>query len=157
MDLYSFPNSQGYIAMIVCIFKKITAVLLLLVLILTAGCVNDETETSPQDGAAVYQKITAEQAREMMGGDETFFLLDVRTDDEYLERRIDGSVLIPHLEIRERAPDALPDKEAIILIYCRSGARSAAAANELIEMGYTNVYDFGGIVDWTHETTSGVQ
>ena len=143
--------------MIVRILKKITAVLLLVVLILTAGCANDATETSPQDSVAAYQRITAEQAKEMMGGDEPFILLDVRTDDEYLERRIDGSVLIPHLEIRERAPDALPDKEAIILIYCGSGARSAAAANELIEMGYTNVYDFGGIVDWTYETTSGAQ
>ena len=124
---------------------------------LTAGCVDDDTKTSPQDSAAEYQKITAEQAKTMMDDAESFVLLDVRSDDEYRERRIDGAILIPHLEIRERAPDELPGKDAIILVYCRSGVRSAAAANELIEMGYTNVYDFGGILDWTYETTSGEQ
>jgi rhodanese-related sulfurtransferase len=79
-------------------------------------------------------------------------LLDVRTSEEYKEKRIEGAVLIPDYEINDRAAAALPDKDAAILIYCRSGRRSASVAHELIEMGYTNVYDFGGINDWPYET-----
>jgi rhodanese-related sulfurtransferase len=90
----------------------------------------------------------------MMESDEAFILLDVRTDEEYREKRIDGSVLIPDYEIGSRAEAELPDKDALILIYCRSGRRSANVANELIAMGYTNVYDFGGIIDWFYETVN---
>ena len=139
------------------LFTRIVPVLFLAALMLTAGYISGETDTSPQSGAAVYRKITAERAKEMMDGDERFILLDVRTDAEFRERRINGAVLIPHLEIRERAPDELPDKDALIMVYCLRGARSAAAANELVGMGYTNVYDLGGIVDWKYETAGGAQ
>ena len=102
-----------------------------------------------------YQKITATEAKEMMDSGRPFVLLDVRTEPEYLARRIDGSLLIPDYAIRERAAAELPDKSALILIYCRSGRRSASAANELIRMGYTDVYDFGGIIEWPFDTVSG--
>jgi len=107
-------------------------------------------------GVVMYQKITANEAKAMMDSGKPFVLLDVRTDAEYAEKRIDGARLIPDFAIRERAAAELPDKSALILVYCRSGRRSASAANELIRMGYTNVYDFGGILEWPFDTVSGV-
>jgi rhodanese-related sulfurtransferase len=105
--------------------------------------------------AAEYHKITAEEAKEILdeGGDNTV-LLDVRTEEEFQENRIEGAVLLPDNEIGERALDELPDKNARILVYCRSGVRSKKAANELVEMGYKRVYDFGGILDWPYETVN---
>ncbi len=102
-----------------------------------------------------YRKITAEEAKTMMAEMQNFILLDVRTDVEYKENRIDGAILIPDTEMSTRAETELPDKNALILVYCRSGRRSQDAANELVKMGYTNVYDFGGIIDWPFETMSG--
>ena len=103
---------------------------------------------------SVYIKISVEQAREIMET-EKYILLDVRTEDEYRESRIEGAILIPDYEITERAEFELPDKNALILIYCRSGRRSANVAEKLINMGYMNIYDFGGILDWTYETING--
>ena len=91
----------------------------------------------------------------MMNESKPYILLDVRTDEEFKEKRIDGAILIPNYEIKERAIAELPDKSILILIYCRSGRRSADAAKALIDMGYTNVYDFGGINDWPYDTVSG--
>ena len=136
---------------------RIVSVLILAALIYTTGCQNDEIKINTQEGTAIYHKITAGQAKGIMDGDETFILLDVRTDGEYRERHIGGAVLIPHTEIKDRAPDELPDKETLILVYCRSGVRSAEAANLLVDMGYTTVYDFGGILDWIYETVSGAE
>jgi rhodanese-related sulfurtransferase len=76
-------------------------------------------------------------------------LLDVRTEEEYLEGRLSGAVLMPDFEVRERAPLELPDKDVLILVYCRSGVRSARAAQELVDMGYTRVYDMGGALGWS--------
>ena len=103
---------------------------------------------------AVYRKISAGEARKIMESADDFILLDVRTDEEYKEKRIDRAILIPNYELANRAELELPDKKAVILIYCRSGRRSASAAKELVNMGYTNVYDFGGINDWPYETTN---
>ena len=90
-----------------------------------------------------------------MDSGKPFVLLDVRTEGEYAVKRIDGARLIPDYAIRERAAAELQDKSALILVYCRSGRRSANAAHELIRMGYTNVYDFGGLNGWQFETVSG--
>lgn len=98
-----------------------------------------------------YQKITAEEAKEMMQADKNYIILDVRTLEEYNEGHIKGATLLADNEFKEKAESTLPHKEATILVYCRSGRRSAAAARELINMGYTNVYDFGGIIDWPYE------
>lgn len=97
-----------------------------------------------------YRKINAEEAKKMMDDGEAWILLDVRTQEEYSDRRIDGARLIPDYEIKGRAEAELPDKNARILVYCRSGRRSAQAAKDLAEMGYTKVYDFGGIIDWPY-------
>lgn len=102
--------------------------------------------------SAEYRKITSEQAYEMMNSDKDYILLDVRTQEEYDEIRIDGALLIPDFEITDKAAQMLPDTDAVILVYCRSGRRSEGAAKKLVEMGYTNIYDFGGIIDWPYET-----
>jgi rhodanese-related sulfurtransferase len=91
----------------------------------------------------------------MMEETADFILLDVRTDSEYREAHIPGSRLIPDYEISARAASELPDKNAVILVYCRSGHRSAGAARNLAKMGYTKIYDLGGIMNWPYETVSG--
>lgn len=98
-----------------------------------------------------YQKISAEEAKEMMKEDKDYVILDVRTLNEYNEGHIEGAVLLPDYEIQNQAEIVLDNKENVILVYCRSGKRSEAAAKELIEMGYTHVYDLGGIMDWPYE------
>jgi len=97
-----------------------------------------------------YQKISAKEAHSMMSELEDFILLDVRTNDEYKERHIEGAVLIPVQELGTRAETELPDKLKVIFVYCRSGRRSADAARQLVKMDYKNVYDFGGINDWPY-------
>ena len=82
-------------------------------------------------------------------------LLDVRTEQEYQEKHIPGAILIPVQEIENRATSELPDKNVVIFVYCRSGARSANAAKILVGKGYTHIYDIGGIIDWPYETVSG--
>ena len=102
----------------------------------------------------MYKRITAEEAFNMMQNSKEYILLDVRTEEEFNSEHIEGAILIPDNEISNRAADELPDKNALILIYCRSGRRSEIAARELINMGYTNTYDFGGILTWPYPTTS---
>lgn len=82
-------------------------------------------------------------------------LLDVRTQEEYDTQHIEGATLLTDSEIAERAADVLPNKDAVILVYCRSGRRSAASSQQLAELGYTNVYDFGGIIDWPYGVVTG--
>jgi len=101
-----------------------------------------------------YSRITQEQAKEMMDN-EDIIILDVRTAEEHAEVRIPNSVLLPLDEIKIRAHEVLPDKSAKILVHCRSGARSLAATKELAEMGYTNLNEFGGILEWKYETIKG--
>ena len=109
------------------------------------------TETN---APAIYRRIGAVDAKVMMDSGEPYILLDVRTLEEYTESRIEGATLIPYDEITARAESELPDKTALILIYCRSGRRSATAAETLVGMGYTNVFDFGGILDWPYDTVT---
>ena len=103
-------------------------------------------------GRAEYHKISAQEAKRMMSELKDFILLDVRTAGEYKAQRIEGAILIPDNEIKNRAENELPEKNKIILVYCRSGRRSENAARILVSLGYNNVYDFGGIMDWPYET-----
>lgn len=96
--------------------------------------------------------ISQEAAKEIMDTKECI-ILDVRTPEEFAEGHIPGAILIPDYEIAEKAPNILTDKDALILVYCRSGRRSKNAANQLVDMGYTNIKEFGGIIDWPYETT----
>ena len=128
---------------------------ILLILIFTMFlCSCDVNNMEDNTIEPIYRKISAEEAREIMESSDDYILLDVRTEEEYREKRIDGAILIPDYEMTDRAVSELPDKNAVILIYCRSGQRSANAAKKLVQIGYTNIYDFGGIIDWPYETTS---
>ena len=107
------------------------------------------------DGSGVkntYEQITPQQAKEIMDTESNYVILDVRTHDEYMDGHIPGAVLIPDYDIVNRAEKELPDKDQLILVYCRSGRRSKLAAEKLAELGYTNVKEFGGIIDWPYET-----
>lgn len=95
--------------------------------------------------------ITAQEAKSIMDSQEDYVLLDVREQEEYEEGHIEGAILIPYGSIGELAENALPDRDRTILVYCRSGRRSAIAAEELVKLGYTDVRDFGGIMDWPYE------
>ena len=97
-------------------------------------------------------RITAEDAKKIMDSGNEYVILDVRTQEEYDEKHIPDSVLIPDYEIEEQAEKVLTDKDQTILVYCRSGNRSRTASEKLISMGYTDVKDFGGINDWPYET-----
>ena len=95
--------------------------------------------------------ITAQEAKMVMDSRTGYIILDVRTQQEYEEGHIPGAILIPDSEIRDRAEAELPDKDQLILVYCRSGRRSKLAAEALVELGYTNIMEFGGIIDWPYE------
>lgn len=137
------------------------AILLIGSLTLT-GCssieqTTDETNnTSPSvtASASAYDKITAEDAKKMMDESKDVILLDVRTEEEYKESHIEGAILIPDYEVADKALEQLKDKDATILVYCRSGRRSALAAQALYDLGYTSIYDFGGIIDWPYDVVT---
>ena len=95
--------------------------------------------------------ITAEEARQIMDSEEGYVILDVRTQEEYDQGHIPGAILIPNTEIEARAEQELPDKDQLILVYCRSGRRSKLAADILVSLGYTDIREFGGIIDWPYE------
>ena len=95
--------------------------------------------------------ITAEEAKKLMDTEEGYIILDVRTQKEFDEKHIPGAILIPDYEIRGRAGEVLTDKDQLILVYCRSGRRSRNVAASLVELGYTNIREFGGIIDWPYE------
>ena len=96
--------------------------------------------------------ITAQEAKQIMDSEEGYIILDTRTQEEYDEGHIPGAIVIPHDEITDRAEEELPDKDQLLLVYCRSGRRSKLAAEALVELGYTNIKEFGGIIDWPYET-----
>ena len=102
--------------------------------------------------ASTYEQITAEQAKTIMDTEKDYVIIDARTEEEFAEGHIENAILIPEYEIKERAEKELPDKEQLILVYCRSGRRSKIASEELVKLGYTNVKEFGGIIDWPYET-----
>ena len=120
----------------------------LMALLLLAGCgAQSEEET--------YRQINAEKAAAMMEEESGYIILDVRTAQEYSEKHIPGAINIPNETIGTEDIPELPDKEQLILVYCRSGNRSKQASEKLVKLGYTNIVEFGGINDWTGETVSG--
>lgn len=120
--------------------------LLLAVMMLTA-CGQDKENGQ----GAVYVNITAEEAKQIMDTEEGYIILDARTQEEYDEGHIPGAIVISHEEITEKAEEMLTDKNQLILVYCRSGRRSKITAEALVELGYTNIKEFGGIIDWPYE------
>lgn len=98
----------------------------------------------------MYKQITAEDAKRIIDSGEECVILDVREQEEFDEGHIAGAILIPHEKISEKAEEMMPDKDKQILVYCRSGRRSKIAAEALAELGYTDIKEFGGIIDWTY-------
>ena len=122
---------------------------LLLCLFGFAGCAKEE---DPME--STYQQITAQEAKFIMDTEKDYVIIDARTEEEFATGHIANAILIPEYEIAQRAEAELPDKEALILVYCRSGRRSKIASEELVKLGYTNVKEFGGIIDWPYEITT---
>ena len=113
------------------------------------GCGADN---EPTGEVTTVNTITAEQGKAMLDEDSTIILVDVRTTEEFQEEHIPGAILVPIDELETLAPEMMPDKEATYIVYCRSGNRSATAAQQLVDWGYKNIYDMGGIIDWPYET-----
>ena len=119
---------------------------MLLTLALPFGCVG-----CSDGGSATYEQISGAEAKALMDSESGYVIIDARTQEEYDQGHIPGAILIPEYEIADRAEKELPDKDQLILVYCRSGRRSKIAAEELVQHGYTNVKEFGGIIDWEYE------
>ncbi len=126
--------------------KKLAALLLLAALTLTA-CAQEALEN--QEGT--YMTITAPEAKKLMDTEKQYVILDTRTQEEYDEGHIPGAILIPYDQVDIHAESVLQDKDILLLVYCRSGRRSKIAAETLVQLGYTNVKEFGGIIDWPYE------
>ena len=125
--------------------RKLILILLAVVLLTACGNKNENNQE------AAYMNITAEEAKQIMDTETGYIILDVRTQEEYDESHIPGAIVIPNTEIETRAEQELTDKGQMILVYCRSGRRSKQAAEILVTLGYTNIKEFGGIIDWPYE------
>ena len=130
--------------------KKVKGLIIMFLISLSlfgmTACGGDNEKTS------TYEQITAEQAKTIMDTEKDYVIIDARTEEEFAEGHIENAILIPEYEIKDRAEKELPDKEQLILVYCRSGRRSKIASEELVKLGYTNVKEFGGIIDWPYKT-----
>lgn len=135
---------------------------MVIVAALTVGCASAKpADSSSKASSAIssassaeskgYKSISQDEAYKMMSDDKVI-ILDVRTEAEYNEGHITNAVLLPNEEIGSTQPEILPDKDAVILVYCRSGNRSKQASQKLADMGYTNIYEFGGINTWQYST-----
>ena len=129
--------------------KKI--IILFLAVLLLSGC------TAPDKLVNTYRQVTMDEAVALMQEESGYIILDVRRPDEFEEKHIPGAVNIPNETIGTAEIPALPDKDQLILVYCRSGNRSKQASEKLVALGYTNVVEFGGIIDWTGETATGTE
>ena len=112
---------------------------------------NGNTNSDSGSNSNSYQQVDAEAAKELMDTEDDYVILDARTQTEYDEGHIPGAILIPHDTVATAAENALPDKDQLILVYCRSGNRSKEASQALVDLGYTNVVEFGGINSWPYE------
>ncbi|MBQ3114775.1 MAG: rhodanese-like domain-containing protein [Clostridia bacterium] len=144
--------------------NKILCIILAILCIFLTACGNDRSIgiiggadgptsiiVAEKGEKAMYQQITPHEAKKIMDSGEEHIILDVREQDEYDEGHIAGALLIPYTKIENKAEEMLPDKDAQILVYCRSGRRSKIASESLAKLGYTNVKEFGGIIDWPYE------
>ncbi len=134
--------------------KKSIILFILLLLVFTAGCSASAPAADTEKREPTFHQISQEEAKEMMAKDDGHVVVDVRRQDEYDAGHIPGAILVPNESIGCDSPEALPDYDQIILIYCRSGNRSKQAAQKLASMGYTNIYEFGGITTWTGDVVT---
>ena len=131
--------------------KKVRLILLTAFVLLLTACSSGGQIMDGEDMVRSYTQISQDQAKEMIEKEDGHIIVDVRRVDEFETGHIPGAVCIPNESIGTEQPEELPDLDQVILVYCRSGNRSKQAAQKLFDMGYTNVYEFGGIIDWTGE------
>lgn len=135
--------------------KKYKGLIIMLMISLclfgVCGCNGEKPKENIIETKNSYEQITANQAKELMEKETGYIIIDARTQEEFDEGHIEGAILIPEYEISQRAEKELPDKDGLILVYCRSGRRSKIASQALVDLGYTNVKEFGGIIDWPYE------
>lgn len=124
--------------------KKWFLILMVPLVLFSSACSSKKEKNS-------YVRISAEEAKKIMDSETEYVLVDARTEEEFANGHIKGAKLIPEYEIADRAQEELPHRDALILVYCRSGRRSKIASEELVKLGYTNVKEFGGIIDWPYE------
>ena len=134
--------------------KKRLILVFLLLLFFIAGCSAPTPAADTEKREPTFHQISQEEAKEMMAKDDGHVVVDVRRQDEYDAGHIPGAILIPNESIGFDSPEALPDYDQIILIYCRTGNRSKQAAQKLAGMGYTSIYEFGGITTWTGDVVT---
>ena len=127
--------------------KHIMLLAILGAALLLTGCIGEQAK-------AAYRRVSAEEAQQIMKNESGYQIVDVRTPEEYASGHIPNAICIPNESIGKQPPTELSDKKQLLLIYCRSGRRSKEAANKLVELGYENVVDFGGIIDWPGEKTT---
>lgn len=128
--------------------RYLSCLLTVLLLVGLTGCGSEKE----RDDTASYQQITAEEAKSMMEEQPDAVILDVREQDEYDAGHIPSAVLLPVGTVNEEtAASAIPEKDTVVLVYCRSGNRSKTASQALADLGYTQIYEFGGIKDWPYE------
>ena len=137
--------------------KKISLVMAISITLLLSACTMN-TESSDTDAqqekSGVYAQITSAEAMKMLEEESDYLIVDVRTAEEYAEGHIPDAINVPNETIGDLAEESLPDKEQKLFVYCRSGNRSKQASQVLADLGYTNVYEMGGMIDWTGEVVS---
>ena len=144
--------------------KKVLCIISVSFCIMLTACGNDSSigiiggadgptsiEAREKGEKAMYEQISTEEAKKIMDSGEEHIILDTREQDEFDEGHIPGAILIPYTDIENKAEEILPDKDKLVLVYCRSGRRSKIAAESLAKLGYTNVKEFGGIINWPYE------
>ena len=136
--------------------KRVFIIFAALLLLLTA-CFSGGQVMDGEDMVRSYTQISQDEAKQMMQQDDGHVIVDVRRPDEFAAGHIPGAICIPNETIGSDQPEEIPDLAQVILVYCRSGNRSKQAAQKLFDMGYTNVYEFGGIIDWTGEVVTEMQ
>ena len=133
----------------------IVGILFIIFVILVGIWILQRTQTSVnkdeegENNMREYVSITMEEAKNVFETQGDYIILDVRREDEFAEGHIPGAINVPNEDIQDIEPSELPDKNQTIYVYCRSGNRSKQAASKLVAMGYTNIIEFGGIMDWT--------
>lgn len=142
-------------------FNKFKGLIILVIISLTlfSSCSENgngenattNTTESTINNALGYEQISGEEAKRLMDTETDYIIVDARTIEEFNEGHIEGAILIPEYEIADRAENELKNKDQLILVYCRSGRRSKIASQALVDLGYTNVKEFGGIIDWQYE------
>jgi rhodanese-related sulfurtransferase len=132
--------------------KKKSFIIIMMISLLLVSCNSNEQSLEESGSGGEVSMISPEEAKENLDENPEIVLLDVRTPSEFESEHIEGAVLLPLDQIANKAEEVIPNQEKIYYVYCRSGNRSATAAQLLVDMGYENIYDLGGIIDWPYDT-----